>query len=986
MSQSGCTTVDNVDDEDKYIELVASMRTCAIDAATQRDLFRALAALLHLGAIDFDEDGAESDGCRLKDERPLRLAARLLGCAEDVAIDGLTHRTMSSGGRHAETYKIPLKAQDAAYARDTLCKWVYANLFAWLVRRINICLLTKAESRATISVLDIFGFEVFEVNSFEQLCINFANEKLQGHFNACIFKQEQEIYMREAIKWEPIDEPDNEECIAMLESRTPQSPGIFHILDEQCRLAKATDEAFTRKVYEVHNASKALARPRHGGGKAAGAGLTTDEAFVVRHYAGEVCYYTYTFLDKNNNVLHADLEAVVQSSSDAFVQEVLGNATTGKENETAAPSASSARLGQAGAGRGPSTLSRFSSVSGQFVKQLGELIAMLRATNSHFVRCINPNTRKAPGAFDGGRVLAQLRCSGMIEALRLMHAGFPTRCPYDDLYDRYKSMMPKQIAALDSQAFCEVLLMALGLDKGDYQLGITRVFFRAGKLAFLDSLRSSEYEELAPDIVNKVRVWLIRRRFRRHTIAVVAFLRINRTLSELRARNRIYKCFRMAVLLTNRPMLSLKRARELLRRRAATTIQAYARRQIVLARQHRELWATFTVQRLVRGFLARARYGPELRAARATRAEALRAERTAAEEAKRQSEREELERVRQLANAAAAAASCGPGTSRFADPSRYASKQRPAPGAAMATAGTRRPTGLDADGGWGEVDGPSPAIEERFKGLEDKLASALEELAAERKAREALEQRLAALESKASAAAEGPSLDAHPPPSAGPETRRQSFAAPGSAARRQTMGPSTKGAWSVGLLDLLGLHDGGGRQGAGGDQRQPPTNPRQSTGGRTPSVIPPPTDALGGLHAASQAILSHFHAAGDGNAREQDLDPALGDDSQNKEIAVLVRGQLCTALSRVMLHGFKSFKLIGRFHIWDFVQSASDAVRSPLLSSHIPGPAADCAALRLPVRAPQVLDRHSGSDADAQGLTEAERSLSKAVVEVGCGH
>lgn len=236
-----------------------------------------------------------------------------------------------------------------------------------------------------------------------------------------------------AARWTPIDEPNNEECIAMLEQKggASSTPGIFHLLDEQCRLAGATDTQFTRKVYELHGANKALGRPRLGGRRpGAREGLSEDEAFVVRHYAGEVSYCTATFLDKNNNVLHADLEEVVLSTTDPFLREVLAGApitaslasasAASKENVPGAPTAGQAAPRAIAA-------SRFQSVSGQFVRQLGELIGMLRSTNSHFVRCINPNVHKKAGCFDGGRVLSQLRCSGMIEALRLMHAGFPTR-------------------------------------------------------------------------------------------------------------------------------------------------------------------------------------------------------------------------------------------------------------------------------------------------------------------------------------------------------------------------------------------------------------------------------------------------------------------------------------------------------------------------------------------------------------------------------
>ena len=491
-------------------------------------------------------------------------------------------------------------------------------------------------------MLDIFGFEDFKVNSFEQLCINFANEKLQQHFNAQVFKQEQEIYIREAIRWDPIDEPDNQACIAMLANRPPEQPvGLFALLDEQCRLPKCTHKTFTEKLFAVH-------KEAHPQGVLASAPrqskLMPNEGFVVRHYAGNVTYTSDGFLQKNNNSLHEDLELVLQGASDDFLRALL-------EDEKATEKTAKTDGDGGGGGKKKSSASkaRFSSVSAHFVGQLNSPCDTLGATSSHFVRCVNPNTKKLANAFHGGHVLHQLRCSGMMEALRLMHAGFPTRCPYEDLYDRYKDMMPRSIASLDSPSFCEILLMALGLDKADYQLGITKVFFRAGKLAFLDQLTGSEYKELAPDIANKVRIWLIKKRWRRHTIAVVAFLRLQRTLADLRLVRKFVAAARFMTLMANRPMLSLKRAREIRMRNAAVLAQKAARQFILAARYYKIQWATRFVERLWRGHMARKRNGGRLAEIRAKRKAAEAERRKAEEAAAKERAKEEAERIREMA-------------------------------------------------------------------------------------------------------------------------------------------------------------------------------------------------------------------------------------------------------------------------------------------------------------------------------------------------
>lgn len=490
-----------------------------------------------------------------------------------------------------------------------------------------------------------------------------------------------------------------------------------------------------------------------------------------------------------------------------------------------------------------------------------------------------------------------------------------------------------------------------------------------------------------PRATRQVRIWLIRKRFRRHTIAVVAYLRIARTLRELRARKRVHRAFQLATLLTNAPMLSLKRARELVRRRAAVRLQAAARRQIVIARQHRSLWATFLLQRTARGMFARSATRAPLAAARELRRlEAL--ERSAEEEAaKKAASRAELERVRQLANAANAGrlTAVPPGGGRFHDASRYASRHRapalphvpppPAEGASdaeveayqsalAARRAAEEAAGAHTAGGAGAVPMvPAAALaacEARVAKLEEQLAAVLRMMETERERVRMLEEKVSApggaVQAGAMSAAD---LEAHTRsvldrlikererggallPGGGPSgsSRRQSTSA----------GAGAKGTWSVGLLDLLGMaqpRDGvpgapGGADGRPGaaDGRaggaSAPRAPRASVGGGgSRNIIPPPNDALSGLQAAARAIQLHFGADADGNLPAGADVSELGNDAHNKEIAVLVRGQLCTALSRVMLHGFKSFKLIGRYHIWDFVQSAADAVRA------VPRPPAD---------------------------------------------
>ena len=914
--KEGIVRVDAIDDKERREEVVLSMRTVGIEAEHVQGISRLLASLLHLGDVSFAQ--TDEDACNIADAAPLQKACEYLQVPVEVLEEALTSRTMKSFS--GSLYKIPLKVQEACYSRDAVAKAVYAKLFDYLVLRVNESLLTQSETRAFIGVLDIFGFEEFKVNSFEQLCINFANERLQAHFNSQVFRQEQEIYIREAIRWDRIDEPNNQACIQMLASRAAPV-GVFALLDEQCRLPKCTYKTYTEKIFEVHKEAVShnllLGVPR-------GSGLTNNEGFVVRHYAGQVLYHTTGFLQKNNNSLHSDLEGVVRAAADPFLQHMLERVDKSKPDEK-----------ESGVGKASSKKSatRFSSVSAYFITQLGQLTDTLQSTSSHFVRCINPNTIKAADTFVGGHVLHQLRCSGMMEALRLMHAGFPTRCPYDDLYGRYKDMMPRSIAALDSPSFCEILLMALGLNKEDYQLGITKVFFRAGKLAFLDELTGSEYKELAPNIANKVRVWLIKKRWRRHTIAVVAFLRLKRTLHDLRLVRQFVEAARFMTLMANRPMLSLKRAREIRRRNAATRIQQNGRMMVEMSKLRKTGWACCLVQRFVRGHIARKTHGGALAEIRARRRAAQEEKRKQAEAEKKARQAEENERIRAMARSNTGA---GPSVQSM---SKYASKSRPqkessgSPGA-----GSSVDARLAGGGGGGQVV-MSDALEARLKQLEDANTEMRKEMGELREQVKTLEREL---KDKGGAAGAGGEVT---------RTRQRSSsvaaAIPGQSgaggggelARSNTMGRQRRQSTSGGtgatkalsFLELLGITQqtpaaptpAAQPAAAAAASSKPRSTAAAGGGAGGAAKMPLASDALPVLQSAVKAIEKHFaqaNAAGASKTVE-----TLGNDQKNKEIAVLVRGQLCTALSRVLLHGFKSFKLIGRYHIWDFVQQSCDA-------------------------------------------------------------
>ena len=339
-----------------------------------------------------------------------------------------------------------------------------------------------------IGVLDIAGFEYFAVNSFEQFCINYCNEKLQQFFNQRILKDEQELYKKEGLGVKNVNFVDNQDCIDLIETK---GTGIFGLLDEESKLPKPNCQHFTSAVHNNNGSHFRLALPRKSKLKEHRE-IRDEDGFLIRHFAGAVCYTTKHFIDKNNDALHASLESVALECKNKFIQTLFQNAAT-SENK--------GKL-------------NFISVGGKFKTQLGELMEKLRSTGTNFIRCIKPNVKMVENMFDGGSVLSQLQCAGMTSVLELMQQGFPSRAPFSDLYNMYKKFLPPELARLDPRLFCKALFKALGLNDNDFKFGMTKVFFRPGKFAEFDTLMRSDPQHLKV-LVSRVKKWLIKSQWKK---------------------------------------------------------------------------------------------------------------------------------------------------------------------------------------------------------------------------------------------------------------------------------------------------------------------------------------------------------------------------------------------------------------------------------------------------------------------------------------
>ncbi|XP_073935624.1 unconventional myosin-VI isoform X8 [Castor canadensis] len=485
-----------LDDHGDFIRMCTAMKKIGLDDEEKLDLFRVVAGVLHLGNIDFEEAGSTSGGCNLKNKSApsLEYCAELLGLDQDDLRVSLTTRVMltTAGGAKGTVIKVPLKVEQANNARDALAKTVYSHLFDHVVNRVNQCFPFEASS-CFIGVLDIAGFEYFEHNSFEQFCINYCNEKLQQFFNERILKEEQELYQKEGLGVNEVHYVDNQDCIDLIEVKLV---GILDILDEENRLPQPSDQHFTSAVHQKHKDHFRLTIPRKSK-LAVHRNLRDDEGFIIRHFAGAVCYETTQFVEKNNDALHMSLESLICESRDKFIRELFESSTNNNKD-------TKQKAGKLS----------FISVGNKFKTQLNLLLDKLRSTGASFIRCIKPNLKMTSHHFEGAQILSQLQCSGMVSVLDLMQGGFPSRASFHELYNMYKKYMPDKLARLDPRLFCKALFKALGLNEIDYKFGLTKVFFRPGKFAEFDQIMKSDPDHLA-ELVKRVNHWLVCSRWKK---------------------------------------------------------------------------------------------------------------------------------------------------------------------------------------------------------------------------------------------------------------------------------------------------------------------------------------------------------------------------------------------------------------------------------------------------------------------------------------
>ncbi|XP_066380540.1 myosin-1-like [Miscanthus floridulus] len=459
LKQSCCYSIAGVDDAQMFRTVTEAMNIVHISKEDQENVFAMVSAVLWLGDVSFTVIDNENHVEIIVDEAS-KTVAELLGCSiEDLNL-ALSKRHMKVNN---ENIVQKLTLAQATDTRDALAKSAYASLFEWLVEQINKSLsVGKRRTGRSISILDIYGFESFDKNSFEQFCINYANERLQQHFNRHLFKLEQEEYVEDGIDWAKVDFEDNQDCLSLFEKKPL---GLLSLLDEESTFPNATDLTFANKLKQ-HLDSNSCFRGERG------------KAFVVRHYAGEVAYDTSGFLEKNRDLLHMDSIQLLAKCKTSLPKMFASKMLAQSDNSMSVPYRSSAADSQK------------LSVAMKFKGQLFQLMQRLESTTPHFIRCIKPNNLQLPAIYEQGLVLQQLKCCGVLEVVRISRSGYPTRMTHQKFACRYGFLLLEDVASQDPLSVSVAILHQFNILPEMYQVGYTKLFFRTGQIGKLEDTRN----------------------------------------------------------------------------------------------------------------------------------------------------------------------------------------------------------------------------------------------------------------------------------------------------------------------------------------------------------------------------------------------------------------------------------------------------------------------------------------------------------------
>ncbi|XP_041317849.1 unconventional myosin-VIIa isoform X1 [Pyrgilauda ruficollis] len=600
LAMGNCTTCDGRDDSKEYANIRSAMKVLMFTDTENWEISKLLAAILHMGNLQYEARTYDNlDACEVVQSASLITAATLLEVSgpavepQDV-MNCLTSRTIITRG---ETVSTPLSMEQALDVRDAFVKGIYGRLFVWIVEKINAAIYRPPSQelksiRRSIGLLDIFGFENFTVNSFEQLCINFANENLQQFFVRHVFKLEQEEYNLENINWQHIEFTDNQDALDMIAIK-PMN--IISLIDEESKFPKGTDATMLHKLNSQHKLNTNYIPPKN----------NYETQFGINHFAGIVYYETKGFLEKNRDTLHGDIIQLVHSSKNKFIKQIFqadvamflcgyASSTFG-QSPTPTP-------------KGAETRKRSPTLSSQFKRSLELLMRTLSVCQPFFVRCIKPNEYKKPMLFDRELCVRQLRYSGMMETIRIRRAGYPIRYTFVEFVDRYRVLMPGVKPAYkqgDLRGTCQRIAEAVLGKDDDWQIGKTKIFLKDHHDMLLEIERDKAITDKVILIQKVVRGYKDRSNFLKVRNSV---LMIQRYWRGHNCRKN-YGAMRIGFL----RLQALYRSRKLhkqyhMARRRIIEFQARCRGYLVRRAFRHRLWAVLTVQAYARGMIARRLY------------------------------------------------------------------------------------------------------------------------------------------------------------------------------------------------------------------------------------------------------------------------------------------------------------------------------------------------------------------------------------------
>jgi myosin heavy subunit len=489
LNKSGCLTSEGWNDADEYKLMIGALEAIQATADQILTLKSLIAGILHLGNVNYNEESTpEGDIAVVEKQEVLDAAAKCFGVEAEHLRKVMCEKETKIMG---ELIVVQRNATAARYARNAVAKEMYSRCFDWIIEQCNIALQEGDKSLPYVGVLDIFGFETFKRNDFEQLLINFTNEVLQATFNQQVFIAEADLYRQEGIAVAPVQWPDNRECVELVAAKPG---GILTLLDNESGNPKPSDLKFNASIHKQHQHNPYAPKPHP---------KDIKNVFNVKHFAGKVTYTVGNFIEKNNNSIPPDVGALFEVSKMTSLSVKCGAAMAPPKRGKKAP-----------------------TVGGIFKKQMDSLVQTLNITKCSFIRCVKPNATSEFGVFDRNYTITQLRCQGIIETVEVLKMGLPTRLPYKQIADQFRGNLPADIMEMfeneSDLSFCTAIMWAFEVPQDAYKCGVTKIFFRVGKMSLLEEVLNIDWSTKGVEITKRLKRFVIRKRWRRALACVIA--------------------------------------------------------------------------------------------------------------------------------------------------------------------------------------------------------------------------------------------------------------------------------------------------------------------------------------------------------------------------------------------------------------------------------------------------------------------------------